>query len=237
MPELLQTSAMCGRFTMTAREPSDFARRLGVDPAAFANWKPRYNVAPTQPYFILTLKYESRIVRPARWGLINSWARDDSRASRLINAKAETVDVLPSFRAAFRSRRCVVPADGFYEWSGPKGRRQPLWLHPRDGGLLLFAGLYESWHRTPDQSETTFTIITCPANELIVPIHDRMPVILNDRDAEDWMNPLEQQPRSLKRLLVPAPADLLVAQPVSPLVNSVSHDGPELLESPQGPSN
>ena len=222
---------MCGRFTMTRREPSDFARRLGIDPAAFADYQPRYNIAPTQPWFIITMEYENRRVEPAKWGLVNSSARDNSRASQCINAKAETADALPSFRDAFRHRRCVIPADGFYEWTGPKGRRTPWWIHPRDGGLILFAGLYEAWFPAPGKPETTFTIITCPPNDTIARIHNRMPVILDDRAADDWMNAREPDPRSLKRLLVPAPADLLDVRAASPLVNNANNEGPELLEA------
>jgi putative SOS response-associated peptidase YedK len=114
--------------------------------------------------------------------------------------------------------------------TGPRNKRQPLWIHPRSGGLILFAGVYESWYREPHQPEVTFTIVTCAANAVIGEIHDRMPVILGERMAEDWMNPREKNPRSLKRLLVPAPSGLLVMQPASPLANSVKNEGPTLLK-------
>jgi putative SOS response-associated peptidase YedK len=135
-----------------------------------------------------------------------------------------------TFREAFLQRRCVVPADGFYEWTGPKAKRQPLWIHTRAGGLMLFAGLYESWYPEGDRHEVTFTIVTCEANAAIAEFHDRMPVVLDERAAEDWMNPQERDPLSLKRLLVSASDDLLVIQPASPLVNSVKNEGPTLLE-------
>jgi putative SOS response-associated peptidase YedK len=138
-----------------------------------------------------------------------------------------------SFREAFQRRRCVVPGDGWYEWIGPKAKRQPFWIHPRAGALLLFAGLYESWYPAGDQPEVTFTIVTCPANATIATIHDRMPVILDEGGAEDWMNPREKEPLSLKRLLAPAPADLLVMKPTSLLANSVKNEGPELLQVEQ----
>jgi putative SOS response-associated peptidase YedK len=162
-------------------------------------------------------------------GSDQSRGKGRSFAARRINARAETVDVAPSFREAYRQRRCIIPADGFYEWSGPKNKRMPRWLHRADGGLILFAGLYESWTPDPGVSETTFTIITTTPNDLIAPIHTRMPVVLSDRDADDWMNPRETNPRMLKRLLAPAPDGLLAVQPASPLVNSVKNDGPELL--------
>ncbi|MGA7568349.1 MAG: SOS response-associated peptidase family protein [Terriglobales bacterium] len=114
--------------------------------------------------------------------------------------------------------------------AGPKAIRQPLWIHPRGGGLMLFAGLYESWYPEKDRPEMTFTIVTCAANAAIAEIHDRMPVVLDERAAEDWMNPQEKDPLSLKRLLVPASSDLLSVRPASPLVNSVKNDGPALLE-------
>jgi putative SOS response-associated peptidase YedK len=144
--------------------------------------------------------------------------------------EAETVDKLPSFREAFEKRRCVVPADGFYEWRGPKARREPLWIHVADDALLLFAGLFEAWQSQPGERQTTFTIITTAANRTFEPIHNRMPVILDEAGAADWMNLRESNPLSLKRLLVPAPNDLLVVRPASPLVNSVKNEGPELLE-------
>jgi putative SOS response-associated peptidase YedK len=161
--------------------------------------------------------------------LVNRWAKDNSRASQCINAKAETLEQRSTFKEAFQQRRCVVPGDGFFEWVGAKNRRQPLWIHPRDGGLILFAGLYESWYPAPNQPVLTFTIITCAANATVAAIHHRMPVILDQGAAEDWMNPREGDPLSLKRLLVPAPSDLLVMTPASPLANSVKNDGPELL--------
>jgi len=164
-----------------------------------------------------------------RWGLVNSWAKNNQSAARCINAKAETVEARPSFKDAFLKRRCIVPADGFYEWRGPKNNREPLWIHPSDRGLLLFAGLYESWQPEPGQWQRTFTIITTGANRVIEPIHDRMPAILDERAAEDWMNPNESNPLRLKALLVPAPDERLVLSPASPLVNSVKNEGPELL--------
>jgi putative SOS response-associated peptidase YedK len=222
---------MCGRFTLTERDLERLARKLGVPVDALVNYSARYNIAPMQNHFIVTAEYESRKASVARWGLVPRWAKDNKRASQCINAIAETVEVKPSFRDAFKQRRCVVPADGFYEWSGPRSARRPQWIHRRDGELMLFAGLYESWRPPEGESETTFTIITCAPNAVTAPIHNRMPVILSDRDADDWMNPREPDPLSLKRLLVPAPDDLLTVQPASPLANSVKNEGPELLEA------
>ncbi len=223
---------MCGRFTLTWEEWRQVAGALGVEDEvdAFADYRPRFNIAPTDQHFIVTSEFERRKARRASWGLVNRWARDNKRASQCINAKAETLEQRPSFSEAFQQRRCIVPADGFYEWAGPKAKRQPLWIHPRAGGLLLFAGLYESWYPERNQPEITFTIVTCAANEVIAEIHDRMPVVLDERAAEDWMDPRERDPLSLKRLLVAAPHDLLTMRPASPLVNSVKNEGPALLE-------
>jgi len=223
---------MCGRFTLTWEEWRQVAGALGVEDEvdAFADYRPRFNIAPTDQHFIITSEFERRKAQRARWGLVNRWARDNSRGGQCINAKAETLEQRPSFSEAFQQRRCVVPADGFYEWAGSKGKRQPLWIHPRAGGLLLFAGLYESWYPEKDRPELTFTIVTCAASATIAAIHDRMPVVLDEHAAEDWMNPRERDPLSLKRLLVPAPHDLLAMRPASPLVNSVKNEGPVLLE-------
>jgi len=218
---------------LTWEEWRCLADALGIDgdgSDAGMSYRPRFNIAPTDQHFIVTSEFERRKAQRARWGLVNRWMRDNSRASQCINAKAETLWQRPTFREAFLQRRCVVPADGFYEWTGPKGKRQPLWIHLRAGGLMLFAGLYESWYPEKDRPEVTFTIVTCAANAAIAEVHDRMPVVLDERAAENWMNPRERAPLSLKRLLVPAPADLLVMRPASPLVNSVKNDSPALLE-------
>jgi len=138
---------------MTRRDRTELAAMLGVPESELGDYTPRFNIAPTQPYFVLKTKYENREAIPATWGLVNSWAKDASRASMCINAKAETVDKLPSFREAFEKRRCVVPADGFYEWRGPKARREPLWIHPADDALLLFAGLFEAWQSQPGEAD------------------------------------------------------------------------------------
>jgi putative SOS response-associated peptidase YedK len=229
---------MCGRFTLTWDQWRRVADRLGLaaDDEVAAGYRPRWNIAPTDEHFIVTSRFERRVAQRARWGLVNRWAHDNKRAAQAINAKAETVEMRPSFREALERRRCVIAADGFYEWSGPKERRQPFWIYPPDGGLMLLAGLYESWYPEPHRPAVTFTIITCVANTLIGRIHDRMPVILNEAGAEDWMNPREPNPLSLKRLLVPAPEAALTMRPASPRVNSVRNDSPDLLDNQTGQS-
>jgi putative SOS response-associated peptidase YedK len=147
----------------------------------------------------------------------------------LINAKAETVESRPTFAEAFAQRRCVIPASGFYEWTGPNYARQPFWIHRRDGDLLFFAGLYQDDGDNNSGTPSAFTVLTCAANSKLRMIHDRMPVILSDRDADDWINPSATKPSSLKRLLKPTGEDLLLVHSASPLVNSVRNEGPQLL--------
>jgi putative SOS response-associated peptidase YedK len=219
---------MCSRFTLTEDDRDFLAARLGVAADALANYRPRYNIAPQQDHFIVTTEYENRKLAPAKWGLVSDRGKHRS-AIYSINAKAETAESRTTFAEAFAHRRCVIPADGFYEWTGPKHARQPFWIHRRDGELLLYAGLYQMGTATTTSPQASFTILTCAANSALATLHDRMPVILSERNVDDWMNPREKAPRSLKRLLLPAAEDLLVIQPASPLVNSVRNEGPQLL--------
>src|SRR6516164_9616670 len=220
---------MCNRFSL-AEERDFLAARLGVSAIALANYRPRYNIAPQQEHFIITTEYQRRKLTAAKWGLVTN-PDQHGRRRYLINAKAETVESRPSFAEAFDQRRCVIPASGFYEWTGPSYARQPFWIYRRDGDLLLFAGLYQDAEKNELGTQSAFTIVTCAANPTLATIHDRMPVILSDRDADDWMNPGEQEPLSLKALLIPAPEALLLVEPASPLVNNVKNEGPELLVS------
>jgi putative SOS response-associated peptidase YedK len=220
---------MCSRLSL-AEERDFLAARLGVSAASLACYRPRYNIAPRQEHLLVTTEYEDRKLLRAKWGLLS--APGEQKPERYsINARAESVESRPSFAEAFTRRRCVIPASGFYEWTGPDYARQPYWIHRRDGDLLLFAGLYANEEGDDNGVPASFTILTCAANQTLATIHDRMPVILSDRDADDWMNPSEEAPLSLKPLLIPAPEALLVVQPASPLVNSVKNEGPELLAS------
>ena len=231
---------MCGRFTLTIPDHESLALALGVapDPSSAELYRPRYNVAPTDAHWILRVKEGRRELLPAKWGLVNSWAKDASGAARQINARIETARSRPAFRGAFERRRCVVPADGFFEWAGEKKARRPIWYHPRDG-LMLLAGLYESW-RDPRSGtwQRTFSIVTTPANDLVAPVHDRMPAILTSEDVEAWLEPVEEGDTealvALQRRLRPAPPDALVATAVSPRVNSVKNDDPECLTPEPG---
>lgn len=227
---------MCGRFTLTTKDFATLAAELGATAAADdgARYRPRYNVAPTDPHWLLRLKREERQLLPARWGLVNSWSTDARGAFRQINARAESAMKRPAFRDAFVHRRCVVPADGFFEWRGAKDARRPVWFHAPDGGLLHFAGLYESW-RDPatDAWQRTFTVLTTTANDVVAPVHDRMPVILASESAEEWLfvppSHAESHAARVAALLRPAASDALVATEVSPRVNSVGNDDPSCL--------
>lgn len=223
---------MCGRFTLTYAQRERLAEELGVNVEEIndADYRPRYNIAPTDPHWIVRMRLEEREILPAKWGLVNTWAKDAKGAARQINARAETIDTSGAFRDAFANRRCVVPADGFFEWVGGGSDRRPIWFHRPDGRLILFAGLYESWPATPDNWQRTFTIITTEPNTLVAPVHNRMPVILNDDTADRWLDPREEDRQALKQLLAPAPDDLLVSLAVSPRVNSVRNDDPACLQ-------
>ena len=219
---------MCGRFTLTYRKAEMVAAELGVPVESLTDYRPRYNIAPTDSHWIMRTRFEDREIVPARWGLVNFWMADRKQAFKNINARAETVQTSRAFREAFKKGRCVVPADGFFEWTGAKEDRRPIWFHRDDGGLILFAGLYESWKPAPDQKERTFTIITTTPNGLVEPVHDRMPVILEEDAIDDWLYAREE-PARLMELLRPAREGLLIATHVSTRVNSVKNDDPSVL--------
>ena len=226
---------MCGRFTMTHEQLEMLAEDLGVPVESLPNIRPRYNIAPTDEHFIVRMEHEDYEVVPAKWGLLNWWSKDARRAALQINAKAETLEQKAPFKDAFLKHRCVVPADGFFEWTGPKEDRKPIWFHSPDGSLIYFAGLYDYWHPNPDEWQRTFTIVTTTANDLVAPIHDRMPVILSRDDIDDWISPGVDLNRA-RSLLVAAPENVLVARRVSQKVNSVKNDTPDILvEEPQMP--
>jgi putative SOS response-associated peptidase YedK len=220
---------MCGRFSLSYRNAERLALELGVPVDSLIDYRPRYNIAPTDEHWIARMKYEDRELLPARWGLVNHWMKDRTQAFKNINARSETVQKSGAFRGAFKERRCVVPADGFFEWTGPKDARKPLRFHRGDGGLILFAGLYESWRPEPHRWERTFTILTTTPNALMAPIHNRMPVILEDEAVDEWLYG-RQSASTLRDLLRPPRDDLLIATPVSSRVNSVKNDDPACLE-------
>lgn len=222
---------MCGRFTLaTPRE--DLAEELGI--FVPDDYRPRYNIAPGQPVLIVLADDGGARAERARWGLVPPWAEDPAIGNRLINARAESAAQKPAFRHAFRRRRCLIPADGFFEWQkGPHGKI-PFYIRHVGRRPFTFAGLWEEWRPDPESPPLrTCTILTTDANPLVRPIHARMPVILPPGERERWLDP-DADPRTLAPLLQPYPRDDLEAYRVSTLVNSPRNDRPECIE-PAGP--
>jgi putative SOS response-associated peptidase YedK len=222
---------MCGRFTLTvdSLEFIEAVQRLNVKLFGGGDFKARFNVAPTQSHPIILVDREEYAVQPARWGLVNSWAKDAKRAARLINARSETVAESRAYARPFKRQRCLVPADGWYEWSGPKKQRQPHWIHRADREPFLFAGLYDIWHPEPERPAVTFTILTREASDALANIHSRMPVVLPADRQEVWLDPGNLDQHSVLPLLDLPPDDSFVTVPVSSRVNAVKHDDPSLL--------
>jgi putative SOS response-associated peptidase YedK len=211
---------MCGRFTLTVADVAELARELSaeLDRLRAGDYRPRYNVAPLDRHWVVRLEAGRRLLLPARFGFTSAGRPP------LINARAETAARLPTFRRAFQEGRCLVPTDGFYEWTGPAGGRRPIWFWPSAGGLLLLAGLCRE-----QGGELSFVILTTAASAEVAPVHDRMPAVLSVASAAAWLE------RADTSLLAPAPAGWLRSRAVSPRVNSVANDDPGLLEPPPPP--
>lgn len=228
---------MCGRFTLTPEDIEFVAEQMGMASSRELEqmYVQRRNIAPTQKHWVATLQREELVPRRATWGLVNWWEPSRREGAKYINARAESLETRRPFREAFQQGRCLVPADGFIEWTGEKNARRPFWFHRPDQGVFAFAGLYTTARLKGEEAETTtFTIITTEANGLIGRIHDRMPVILPDQDAAAaWLYP-EQDRATLRGLLRPVDDGYLVARPVSTRVNSVQYDDPACLEETEG---
>lgn len=225
---------MCGRFTQQ-RPTSELARIFDAEDLA-EDAGGRFNVAPTDEAAVVVAKDERRAVVRYRWGLVPAWSDDPRVASRTFNARAETLATSGMFREAFRRRRCIVPADGFYEWLRDGSTRTPLRIHDPSRAPLAFAGLWAA-RRDPTTGATTrtFTIVTTRPNAFMERIHDRMPVILPRGAWADWLDPRPRDPGELRALLEPRDDLALDAYPVSTLVNSVRNDGPELIAPADAP--
>lgn len=198
------------------------------------NVAPRFNIAPTQPVLAIIPSQTGRgnAGTHFQWGLVPSWAKEVSIGSKMINARAETVAEKPAFRHAFRRRRCLIPASGFYEWQArPSGPKQPFWISAADSGLLTFAGLWESWMSADGSELETCTIITTTANDALAPIHARMPVIIAAADFQTWLDVSDETATAAaSALLRPAADSVTTARPVSTRVNSVRNDDASLIE-------
>jgi putative SOS response-associated peptidase YedK len=222
---------MCGRF-VSASPPDELAQYFDAV-LSESLLEPSYNVAPTNDVYAVLDDGGVRRVDAFHWGLVPVWAKDPKVGSRMINARAETLASKGAFKPAYRRRRCLIPADGFYEWKRLGGKRkQPYYIHRTDGEPLAFAGLWEVW-RGPDKQGDALrscTIVTTQANETMAPLHDRMPVILPRSAWEAWLDPANDDIDTLGKLLVPAPPTLLTTYPVSTQVNSVRNKGAELLD-------
>ena len=219
---------MCGRFTLSqSAEAIASVFQLNQVPTI----EPRYNIAPTQPVAtVLQTSARERQFQLLRWGLIPAWAKDATMGSRLINARAETVAEKPSFRSAFRHRRCLVIADGFYEWRRQDGKKQPFYFRMKNQQPFAFAGLWEHWQDPKGEAINSCTILTTEANELLQQIHQRMPVILNPKDYDMWLDPT-MQIEQLQQLLQPYSSTAMTSYPVSTKVNKPTNDTPELINS------
>lgn len=226
---------MCGRF-VSSSTPDEIAKYFDAEPPpAESALEPSWNVAPTNDVYVVTEDGGARRVAPHHWGLVPIWAKSPAAGNKMINARAETLADKNAYKHAFRKRRCIVPADGFYEWKAVPGqkRKQPYFIHRSDGEPLAFAGLWEEWRgpdRSGDQRLRSTTIITTEANATMAPVHDRMPVILPPSAWAEWLAPDNHDLPSLGSLLVPAPPQLLVMHPVDPAVGNVRSRGPHLVD-------
>ena len=218
---------MCGRYLITSA-PEAFRRLFGYPEQP--NFPPRYNVAPTQPIPVVRVWEGRRQFALVRWGLIPPWVEDPRRFSLLINARADSVNDKPAFRNAMRRRRCLVPADGFYEWKEEGGRRRPYCIRPKDGAPIAFAGLWETWMGPNGEEMETAAIITTKASEEIAHLHHRMPVILPPELFESWLDHGNVDEALAGSMLQPTLPGLLDAYEVSPAVNHADNDGPQLIE-------
>ena len=224
---------MCGRYVSTT-PPNQLANYFGATLTAEQLVEPEYNVAPTRDVWTVFDDGETRRLDLARWGLVPFWAKDLSIGNRMINARAETVAEKNAFKKAFRRQRCIIPADGFYEWTKPEGQKtkQPWFIHRPDGEPFAFGGLWETW-RGPDRSDEpirTCTILTGAANEKMAAIHDRMPIMLPPDAWSTWLDPQVDDTDLLGRFLVPAPPELIAFHPVSTEVNNARNHGAHLTD-------
>jgi putative SOS response-associated peptidase YedK len=217
---------MCGRYTL--RTPVDSVAEAFEIEEYPSSITPNYNIAPTQEVAAVVEEDEKRKLEMLHWGLIPSWAKDPSIGNKMINARAETVAEKPSFRRAFKVHRCLILADGFYEWKKTDGGKQPYHVKMEDGSLFAFAGLWETWQN--GEEIRSCTIITTDANDLMSEIHHRMPVILHPEDYAMWLDHDFEEKEVLTTLLKPYPADVMEAYPVSRRVNKPSNNEPSVLE-------
>jgi putative SOS response-associated peptidase YedK len=223
---------MCGRYLITTAPEA--VRRLFGYPE-LPNFPPRYNVAPTQPIPIVRLNEGKREFALVRWGLLPAWVKDPKGFTLLINARGESVNDKPAFRNAMKRRRCLIPADGFYEWQEAGGKKRPFVVRAKAGGAVAFAGLWECWMGPNGEELETAAIVTTQANPTLHAIHHRMPVIVAPEAFDFWLDCANVDALTATALLTPAPENLMEAQEISTAVNRVANDGPWLLEPVAAP--
>lgn len=222
---------MCGRFALNA-DPQAIQQAFNLDSVP-ANMQPRYNIAPSQPVAVIPNNNPHQL-EFFRWGLVPSWSKDVSIGNKMINARLETAHEKPSFRDAFKKRRCIIPATGFYEWA--QSDKKPMYIHMKNDEVFGFAGLWEAWNSPEGDKLLTCTILTAEPNELISNYHHRMAVILRKEDYEAWLTPDPVSPADLMPLLQPYPADQMEAYEVTKLVNSPANDVPDCIVPLTAPS-
>ncbi len=217
---------MCGRYTLV--KTGDIARRFNIEQSSM-ELQPRYNIAPGQELPVV-LRNSPNHLEVMRWGLVPSWAKDTKIGYQMINARSEGIEQKPAFRKPLRDRRCIIPASGFYEWLKSGSRKIPYHFQLKSGELFGFAGLYDIYTDADGNKLKTYTIITTAANDVVGPIHDRMPVMLLPEAEAIWLDPDLHDPAKLLELLQPYPPELMESYSVSTQVNKPQNDGPELLE-------
>ena len=217
---------MCGRYTQT-KSGEAIARTFSL--SATPDPQPRYNIAPTQPVSAIAQTKEDREYRIFQWGLVPSWSKDPKIGSRMINARSETVAEKPSFRAAFKRRRCLILSDGFYEWQRTGGKKQPYYIQVEDQEIFGFAGLWETWESGDGSYLESCTILTTEPNGLMETIHNRMPVIVHPEDFDLWLDPSLQDGRHLQHLLRPYEDEAMDAYAVSTVVNNPRNEDSECV--------
>jgi putative SOS response-associated peptidase YedK len=218
---------MCGRYTVTSA-PEAIRALFGYPEQP--DFPPRYNIAPTQPIAIIRMIDGKRQFTLVRWGLLPSWVKDPKTFALLANARGESLTEKPAFRAAVKRRRCLIPADGFYEWQANGARKQPYYVHAKSGATLAFAGLWEHWTGPNGEELETAAIITAPANRTLAPIHARMPVVVPPEAFDLWLDCANVDVETASTLIMPAPNDLLEAYEISTAVNRTANDNAKLIE-------
>lgn len=217
---------MCGRYALS--QVAELPARFGLGQLTL-DLAPRYNIAPGQFAPVILQAGDERRAEVMRWGLVPAWSREAQPGYATFNARAEGIAAKPAFRGPIRRQRCLVPADGFYEWRKDDARKQPYYIHRTDGALFAFAGLYDRYRQPDGEILQTYTIITTTPNALIAPLHHRMAVVLPPADEDEWLDPAVTDPEQIARLLRPSAPDVLAAYPVGRLVNDGRREGPELI--------